>query len=182
MKISSSIAYGSLALALIVWAALLGGSFHLMSSAQERAQAAATLQADAAKRAYTARLAALAQDTSTQRAALESLVQPDVVTIVNGIEAAGKKAGTDAQVTSALADGTATDLPGGGKIQGVAFVVEAHGSYASMARLAQVYEKLPLASTVESVDLEKAVALGATSASWHLTIRIRVFTSAPISS
>lgn len=182
MKTFSLVAYGSLALALCLWAFLFWGSLHLMASAEDRAQSATQLQADAAKHAYTARLAALAQDTSVQRATLESIVQPDVVTIVNGIEAAGKKANTDAQVTSALADGTATDLPGGGKVQGVAFVVEAHGSFASILKLETMYENLPLASTIESVDLEKAVAQGATAPSWHLTMRIRVFTSASITS
>jgi hypothetical protein len=182
MRSFSSLAYGALLLALIAWGALLWGSSALISNAQTRAQSAANQEQIAAKKSYTARLAALAQDTRDQRAVLESLVHPDVVTIVNGIESSAQSIGVPAQVTSALPEGEPTDLPGGGKVQAIGFVVEAHGSFSNMLKTAALFEKLPIASTVESIDLEKAAPDGATASSWHLTAKIRVFTSAPISS
>lgn len=176
------VAYALLAVAVLAWTGILYEGSQLKSEAALRAEMAASVEQVSEKRAYAARLAALAADTKEERARLERIVEADVVAIANAIEAVGKRASVRAQVSDALPESGAVDLPGGGKIQPIAFIVQADGSFSALMRLAALYEHLSLPSQIEQLDIERSGAADSKSSPWHMTIRIRVFTNAPVSS
>lgn len=176
------ISYAALTLAIFAWTAVFYEGTQLTNEAADRAATAATVEQLAEKRAYAARLNALAADTKDERAQIERIVQTDVVTIANTIEAMGKSAGVSAQVSDALPENGGVDLPGGGKIQPIAFIVQASGSFQSLMRLASLYEHISLPSQVQQLDIEKSGGADPKAPAWRMTIRIRVFTSATISS
>jgi len=71
-------------------------------------------------------------------------------------------------------------------LRAVSFLVEAEGSFAALMRTAELFETLPLPSSVQNLELERALSLnesaGKTVALWRLTARISVFTSSEIPS
>jgi hypothetical protein len=160
---------------------VLYAAFSIQTQALSSATEVAQSQQQLDRIAYVQRLSALASDTKDERATLESLVQPDVVSIVNTIEAAGQSAHISATVSDALPEGPLQQLPGGESLQAVAFVVQAHGTFPEMMKLGALFEKLPLASSVEQFDLEHTSA-GDQTVSWSLTARIRVMTTSVSSS
>ncbi|HVU75302.1 MAG TPA: hypothetical protein VHD38_00465 [Candidatus Paceibacterota bacterium] len=151
----------------------------IRQSAIALSASAANAQAQEDRIAYQKRLAALATDTQNQRAELEALVSPDVVSIVNELEAAGNPVHLSVTVNDAQTSGAAQDLPGGGSLHAVTFLVESQGSYASLMRLETLFENLPLASVVDGVEMQE---LQDQKTPWHLTARIRIYTTAQISS
>lgn len=159
------------------------GVYFASSSVRQSAVAlsatALNAQAQQDRLAYQKRISALAKDTQEERAAIESLVSFDIVSIVNKIEAAGKPLGLTVTVNDAQASGAQQDLANGDSLRAVTFLVQSEGSYASLMKLETLFENLPLASSVESVELQK---LQDPKTPWHLTARIRVYTTAAISS
>jgi hypothetical protein len=172
-------AYALLALALLAWGGMYAASSSVRASAAALSSDAASAQAQEDRLAYQKRLAALAEDTKTERAALEAFASRDLVSMVNELEATGKSLGLTVMVSDAQASGALHDLPGGGSLRTITFIVESQGTYASLMRLEELFENLPLASTVDTLELQ---ALQNRQAPWHLTARIRVYTTAPISS
>lgn len=150
-------------------------------SIQTQAQVSATNVAQSEQQvdraARTLRLSGIVADTKDERERLDTLIQPDVVSIVDTIEAAGAAARVKATVSDALPQGISRELPGGQPLQAVAFVVQAQGSFSSLMKLLALFEHLPLVSSVEEVDLEQSSAANPKTATWHLTARIRVLTT-----
>lgn len=159
------------------------GIYFAASSVRDSAVAlsatAANAQAQQDRIAYQKRISALASDTEEERARLESYVSLDIVSIVNLIEASGEPLRLPVTVNDAQALGAQQDLPGGDALHAVTFLVESQGSYASLSKLEALFENLPLASSVDSVEFQK---LQDPKTPWHLTARIRVYTTAAISS
>lgn len=182
MRTLSLSAYSLLAIAVIAWGAVFFESSWLLGSASDRAQSAASSEQMSEKLAYAARLSALAADTKDERAQVEAMVRGDVVAIANTLEAVGKNAGVGAKVSDALPENGATALPGGGAVQPIAFIVQTQGTFQALMRAAALYERLALPSQIEQLDMEKSGSGDAKSAPWRMTLRIRVLTSAIITS
>jgi hypothetical protein len=178
-RFTQLVAYALLALALLAWGGIYVASSSVRASATALSSDVASTQAQEDRLAYQKRLAALAEDTQVERASLETLVSRDLVSIVNQLEATGKPLGLAVVVSDAQASGALQDLPGGGSLRTITFIVESQGTYASLMRLEGLFENLPLASTVDTLELQ---ALQSQQTPWHLTARIRVYTTAPISS
>jgi hypothetical protein len=172
------IAYGLLAIALVTWGGVYIATSRIRESAVALSASASNAQAQADRIAYQKRLSAIASDTQEERAALDALIAPDIVSMVKEIESAGKPLHVTVTVNDAQASG-AQDLPGGGSLRTVTFLVESQGSYASLMKLETLFENLPLASTVDALELQ---ALQNQATPWHLTAHIRVYTTSAISS
>ena len=178
MKIGITyLAWISLVVAFCAWGAVVYIAFSLQDQAASNANSTAQSEQQLDRIAYAQRLAALASDTKDERTRLESIVQPDIVAIVNVIEAAGKSVKVNATVSDALSEGGPQALPGGQSLQTVAFVVQAQGSFASLMQLAALFEHLPLSSSVEQLELEHTPSADTKVAPWHLAARIRVMTT-----
>jgi hypothetical protein len=172
------IAYGLFIIALITWGSVYVAASRIRENAVALSASASNAQAQADRIAYQKRLSAIARDTEEERAALDALLAPDIVSMVKMIESAGKPLRLTVTVNDAQASG-AVDLPGGAPLRTVTFLVESQGPYASLMRLETLFENLPLASTVDELELQ---SLQDQATPWHLTARIRVYTTAAISS
>ena len=172
-------AYALLTVTLVVWAGIYFAAVSIRAHAVELSSSVSSVQAQEDRIAYQKRLSALATDTQSNRAELESLVARDVVSIITMLEEAGKPLRLSVLVNDAQSAGVAQEIPGGGALNAVTFLVESQGSYASLMRLETLFENLPLVSTVDGVELQE---LQDSSIPWHLTARIRVYTTASISS
>ena len=168
-----------LALAALLWGAVAYGAYETRRLATARASSALSAEARLDRDAHQRRLAALAEDTVSERDALDARTSLDVVAILTVLEKAGRDVGTDVQVNDAQAEGIVENLPTGDSLRALGFIVEALGSYASLMRLVSIYEHLPLISEVRHVEIER---LNSESVGpWRATIRVRVYTTAPVS-
>ena len=160
-----------------LWGAVVYVALSIQTQAQASATDVAQSQYQLDRVAYAQRISALAADTKDERQRLDSLVQSDLVSIVGIIEEAGKNARIKATVSDALPDASQRELPGGALLQVVSFVVQAQGTFSDMIKLAGIFERLPLVSSIESIDLERATGGDPKVSLWHLTTRIRVMTT-----
>ena len=124
-------------------------------------------------------ITALAADTASQRTALDGEVGADVVGIANLIQSASKSAGVTTVIGSASTNGapdqaaSTTDL---------VFVVQSTGTFAQVWRAAQLFETLPLPSSVEELDFTQSPADAGKTSVWQLTAHIEALTSSQVSS
>jgi hypothetical protein len=167
----------ALALSLLACAAVFHAGSSILADASLKSEQASEAAQSTAKAAYTQRLRSLASDTEADRTALDNLVGEDIASLATTIESAGTSAGIAAHVTQATPEGAPADLPGG-TLQAISMVVEGEGSFARVMHALSLYETLPLPAAIEQFDIERT---GETSA-WHLTLHLRVFTSAPVTS
>ncbi|MEK7601166.1 MAG: hypothetical protein AAB480_01370 [Patescibacteria group bacterium] len=175
---STYIGWLSLCVAFGLWGAVIYAALSIQTQARVSATNVAQSEQQIDRAARMLRLSGLVADTKDERARLDSLIQSDVVSIVDTIEAAGAAARVKATVSDALPQGVSRELPGGEPLQTVAFVVQAQGSFSSLMKLVALFEHLPLVSSVEEIDLEQSAGANPKTATWHLTARIRVLTTA----
>lgn len=161
----------------ILLTAAVGALFCAVYAALAIQDAAAAYAAEAKteaqqldRKAYAARVGAIALDTKDERAELESFMQLDIVSAAEEFERVGARAGAAVSVTDASPQADGTELPGGGTLHWITFAIAAEGSYASIMRALELYEQLPLALEITQLELTKA---GDASA-WRMTLRIRV--------
>ena len=171
------IALAALLLALCAWGAVLYGASEIRHLASKRAEQAIAAGREFDRTAYAQRIAALAADTEGDRMRLGELLQADIVTIIDIIEAAGKSARVTVRVSDALPAGGAEALPGGGELQAVEFIVQTTGTFSSLMQAATLFEQLPLPSSVQQIELERSTGEQST-VPWRMTTRIRVLTTA----
>lgn len=180
---STYLAYGALAAAACVWIAV--GYFAVVV---QNARAAyivrmtdAAAQTDQA--AANARLHVLASGNIERSSKLDAIVAPDASSIIDAIRSVGTSSGVPVKISAAL-PGT---VPKSQKdIHAVAFVIESTGSFSSMMRVLALFESLPVASSIEVVDLSRetegiAPAVRA-SRPWRMNLKLRVLTTAAVSS
>lgn len=141
------------------------------------------------REAATARLHSLARDTQNLRMQLDIIARPDIVGIADTIDSLGKIAGVTVRIGEAIPEAapgkrTASSTPP--VLHGVGFVVEANGNFQSLMHAAALLAALPSLSSLQSLDLEhvpsSAAGRSGASGTWHLTARIRMLTTADISS
>jgi hypothetical protein len=122
---------------------------------------------------------ALAADTAAERASLDGEVATDVVGIANQIQNAGKAAGVTTDIGSASTNG-ATNMTS--STTELVFVVQSAGTFAQVWRAAQLFETLPLPSSVQELDFSQSPSDAGKSSIWQLTAHIEVLTSSQVSS
>ena len=147
----------------------------------DRAAGDSAMQESADKQALAVRTHALMADTVQERTQLGALLTVDVVSVANMIEAAGKAAG----VTVKLGDAVPENAPaaqGGLSIQAIGFVVEAQGKFPALMRALELFETLPIPSTLTRFDMQKVPDSSGAPSVWHMSAYIRVLTTSNISS
>lgn len=170
----------ALAVALAAWCAVGFLFFDASSRLAASAQSLSSADAQSAQNVNATQVEALASETAADRAALQGDLAPDVVGIADQIQAAGQAAGTQTTIGSAsVAD--VSGLPSG--VTALEFVVQSDGSFAQVLRAAQLFETLPLSSSVINLDFEEAPG-GTTlrSGQWQLTTQLEILTTAQLSS
>jgi hypothetical protein len=173
------IAYALFLVALVTWGGVYLAAARMRADAVSLSASASNAQAQEDRIAYQKRIASLARETADERARVDDIVSLDIVSIVKKIEAAGKTLRLTVSVNDAQASGAAQELASGDSLHAVTFLVESQGSYAALMQLEELFENLPLASSVDGLELQ---SLEGAAMPWHLTARIRVFTTSAISS
>jgi len=134
------------------------------------------------------RLHALVRDTKNLRAQLDGLTRTDVIGVANIIESIGKIVGAKVKIGAATPEaieqkGSSNNTSG---LRAVSFVVESEGTFASLMNTAALLETLPMISSIQGMEIERApLSSGPNSTKqvmWRLVAHIRVLTSADISS
>jgi hypothetical protein len=126
---------------------------------------------DARKQANALKLRALARETQEQRAALTALSSSDVVRMLDALDQLGADAGVDLKI------GQAQVVPAADPLRGVAFIVNAEGSFSAVLKAASLATSLPMPSRVDQLQFER---LPGTSG-WRLGARVRFITSENVS-
>ena len=174
--------------ALAAWAGVFAYAAWLSEQVDAQRSRYTDAQTVAEREIAAVRLHALARDTQNLRTQLETIARPDIVGIANTIDSLGKIAGVTVRIGEAMPEvapgkRTASTTP---ILHGVGFVVEANGTFQSVMHAAALLAALPALSSLQSLDLEhvpsSAGGRSGTSAQWHLTARIRMLTTADISS
>jgi hypothetical protein len=114
---------------------------------------------------------------------LDTVLDVDVISVVDMLEASGKAAGVKLVVSSVQPEG-APPLQGAGTTQviGTGFVVEAQGKFSSLMHVAQLFETLPVPSKVGRLDIEHInVAEQKTSGVWRMNVQVHILTTSDTS-
>lgn len=180
---STYVAYGALALTVCIWVGVGFFAKHI----QDKRVAYTARTAEAAKQAGVvadaARLRILASNNLERASKLDTIMSSDVPAIVEVIKSVGTAAGVPIKISGALP----TTVPKNQKgVQAVAFILESSGSFSAMMRVLALFESLPLPSSIEIIDLSREGQGGGSSSrpsqSWHLNLKLRVITTATVSS
>ncbi len=171
-----------LALAVASWAGVAYAAHTITSTAIKRSNDTKLAQTKANQAALNQKVEALADSTKEKRDQLAALAGADVVSIIDVIDAAGKTAGIDAKVSDASVAGSQQLGKNGDTLRGVAFNVQGTGTFTQIMHAAQLYERLPLLSSIDQFDIEKVPVSDPKQANlWHITARIRVQTLISVS-
>ncbi|MDP2665417.1 MAG: hypothetical protein Q8P23_02065, partial [bacterium] len=119
------------------------------------------------------RLRTLARDTKDLRDELQRILAVDVLSAVDTIEGVGAITGADIRIGAAVPE-VETSEGDSADVEVVGFLVEGEGSLNELLRTISLFETLPLASVVQSVEIER-VGSGQT---WRIVARIQVLTGA----
>lgn len=142
----------------------------IQAAALARAEEVQTEAQQLDRKAYADRLSAIASDTADERAELEQFLRLDIVATAEEFERIGTLSGVKATVTGALPD-PGKELPGGGTLRWISFLISAEGTYAALMRTVALYEDLPYALEISRFDLEQN---SETEIDWRLTLSVRV--------
>lgn len=122
-----------------------------------------------------ARVRAVAQGTMQERARLESMLNVGVVSAADMIEAAGKASGVRITLGGATPENTLAKIPGI-SAQGIGFAVDGEGSFPALVRALQLFEALPLPSTLRRYELERSDS--SSGGKWTMHAYITMLTTA----
>lgn len=177
------IAWLLLGVAVLAWAATGWFSWTISSVEAQRANDIEEAQRSSAQQNTVVRIHALVQDTTVQRAELDQLLTTDVVSVANTLKGIGNAAGVNVTLSGAVPETSSDPASANSDIQVVGFSLQADGTFAALMHAEELLETLPLASSVDRVDIQRApTQAGAPNGLWHLNAFIRVLTTAPISS
>lgn len=180
MKIKlTHIAWPLVLIALLTWAAVGVFIWTVLSDETDRITRVQSAQEAEQKEASTLRLRAIAQDTLLNRTQLDAILDVDVISVVDMLEASGKAAGVKLVVSSVQPEG-APPLQGAGSAQviGTGFVVEAQGKFSSLLHAAQLFETLPVPSKVGRLDIEHINVADQKSLDvWRMNVQVHTLTT-----
>lgn len=166
--------------ALAAWVGLWFLFSDVSARLSARAEALSSAGVQSEQQQKSVELKAIIADTAQARTQLDAAVSTDVVGIAGDITAAGTAAGVQTTIGSATVVSSA-DLPAQADVNELTFVVQATGSFQQVWRAAQLFQTLPLPSSVSELDFEQLPSDGKAS-QWQLTATINVLTSAQVSS
>jgi hypothetical protein len=170
-----------LVLALCGWAGV-GYSAHMIKeTAVQRTNDSQAALTKANQAAHNRRVEALAASTKDERDRLTQIAGADVVSVIDTIDAAGKTAGITAKVSDAAVAGSQQLGKSGDSLRGVVFNVQGEGTFTQVMHAAALYEKLPLLSVIDSMDIERSQSTDPKAAPWRIIVRIRVLTLVQVS-
>jgi hypothetical protein len=165
-------------LALAAWVLVWFLYTDVSNRLSDRTNALSSLSLQSAQQENAIGQHALVSDTAAQRSQLDAAVATDVVGIAGAITAAGNAAGTQTTIGSASVVASSEAA----SVNELEFVVQSTGSFQQIWRAAELFQSLPLPSTVSEIDLEQLPTSGKQTSQWQLTAHIDVLTSAQISS
>ena len=170
-----------LILALAAWGAVGYGANMIRETAIKRANDSQMAMTKANQAAMNQKVEALAEVTAEKRAQLATLAGADVVSVIDTIDAAGKSAGIEAKVSDASVAGTQQLGKNGDTMRAVMFSVQGDGTIAQVMHALQLYERMPLLSSVDQVEIVKNTSPDAKAPAWHISARIKVLTLIQVS-
>lgn len=173
------LSYATLGLAIALWGGVWYISTMLLREADAQASETQIVLTKANQAALNQRVQSLAASTQDERAQLSALLSQDIVTTIDTIESVGMLTGTGGKVKS-VEDAGQQPISDGDPIRAVTFQVEGTGTFAQVMAAAELYEKLPLLSTLDSVAFTKAETRGKVQF-WNMNARVRVLTTQQIS-
>jgi hypothetical protein len=125
--------------------------------------------------AQSSRLHGLMNDTKDDRVTLQGIISADLVGLVDAVDAVGKVAGLNLQISNVQPEAQKKGTPAGTPIP-VNFVVQADGTFAQLDRLVELLNSFPIPSIIQQLDLNGS------GSSWHMTAHIHVLTVSETSS
>ena len=175
--------WASILAAMLAWGGVVSFAWTILEMQVARAALSGDLDQAAAKQTVAARARALARETTEERVALERSARVDVLSAVNTIESVGVSAGVTVHVSDARTESSIAGNPGGLTLSAIGFVVTAEGTFTGLMRALLLLETLPLPTVIEEVELARP-PIDETSGNvpWHLNVRLRLLTTANISS
>ncbi len=165
-----------IALALAAWGGVFASAYMIRSTAIQRSNDTKDALTKANQAALNNRVQTLAENTKESRDQLAAIAGSDVVGVIDVIDAAGKRAGLNAKVSDAAVGGTQQLGKNGDTLRAVVFNVQGEGSFAQVMHAAALYEKLPLLSSIDQMDIEKIQTTDPKAPAWRIAVRIRVQT------
>ncbi|OGG58575.1 hypothetical protein A2765_02520 [Candidatus Kaiserbacteria bacterium RIFCSPHIGHO2_01_FULL_56_24] len=169
MRLLHLSAWGAFVAAIALWCGFGLLVWTLYGERADFTRTQAAMEQDALRGESAARLHASVQDTATERASLESLLDMSILSAVEIIEKTGRQAGaTDVSI------GNASPLTGAATTKDLtpfSIVLNASGSFSSLMRAASLFETLTIPSTLEQFEMEK------TGNSWKSTIHLKILLS-----
>ena len=182
-RTATYLAYSALTVAILAW---IGVGYFAMLIHTERAAYTARLQETAQKSDQAAAEALthiIASGNLTRSASLDALVTSDIPSIIGAIMSVGTSTGVSIKISGAVPE----PVPKNQKkdVHAVSFLIESTGSFSSLMRAIALLEVVPIASSIDSIDLSQVPRGGDTTARtpqlWHLNIKMRVLTTVPVS-
>ena len=173
-----------LAFALIAWGAVGYFAWSVSGAEAARVSRQTALAEEAAKFESDLRMHAIARETREERAALEKIARTDLLSIVEAIEMVGEDADVRVGILQiAAGDPISAASPDVPTIRPVNAVVEAQGAFGRLVHAAALLQVLPFPSEVYQMQFERIPPeAGGSAGGWRFVARIRVLTTADISS
>jgi len=174
--------YGSwtlLGLAACLWIAVIFFAWTIEGEKDTLASSQTSAKAREEQQSRTTQLQSLVRETKDARAQLDALAHVDVVSMVDAIDMVGKDAGVYIQIGQAVPEAAKNS-----SVHAVNFGVSADGSFAALLRAVALLQTLPIPASFEQVQFSYTggESTPGTSASWHMSARIRILSTADISS
>ena len=173
-----------LGVAIAVWVGGGWWAYQIDALVSEREAAITKAAEEQAKDVAALRTRALIAETAEDRARLATLSKIDVVEAAKQIESAGMPASVKFHVRDASLE--AVPNKQSTPLQPVAFSVDAEGTFVQLIRAIALLRSLPFPVQITQIDLStnpidpaKKVA-GAPQ--WHVSLRLRLLTTAPLPS
>jgi hypothetical protein len=172
-----------MAVTVCVWTGVVFFVQSIASSEAARVVDTQNAQQSSTQQSTLVRMHAMAQDTAQDRARLDQLLTVDVGAAATMLQNVGKTTDVTVKLSGALPELPPPGTPSGPQIQAVGFAVQADGTFAALMRTEQLFETLPLASSIERFDIQRAPGTGGPGTDvWHMSAYIRVLTTSDISS
>jgi hypothetical protein len=178
MKSRSLIALTVLVIALVAFVGLFYVSGALLSAADNRAQEIETRARALDRAAQTQRVHAAVAETADERAAIDGIVNIDIVSTAQLLEDTGGRAGANMKVTNAAPGTGTTALAGGDTLRPMLFTLAGDGSLSALLKAVQLYERMPLAARVTQLQFTRTPESGAAKP-WHLDLNLQVLATTP---
>ena len=172
-------------MALLAWAAVGLFAWTIQSDEIDRALQVQTTQESEDREATAIRIHSIARDTVEERTQLDKIFRTDVVSIVDLIETTGTAAGVKVTVRNVIPESAPpTQAAASAGIVATGFVIEAQGKFSTLMHVLQLFETLPIPSTLGRLDIEYVPDSGGSglSSAWRLNAYIRVLTTSDVSS